>query len=265
MSRDPILMDNFMQDKDIYSTLASTAYKLPYEQCTKNTPEGKVRRNHGKVLLLALSYGMRAKSLAQSLGISVQEATAIYDGFVDELHVAFEYGDKVRRFCRANGYAKTIFGRKRRFPAYTLPEYEVRGEVPIDTKREIIRKIKRAYWTDRYNVIADLETRYSCSIIDNTKEINKGETEILNSVIQGSAALMTKLALIKVHTDKRLIELGAFPVLAIHDEIIMEVPKENADKAVKIMEECMLSAAKEMVEDVPFKAEGEILERWYKD
>lgn len=185
MSGDPILIENFKEGRDIYSTLASKAYKLPYEQCTKATKEGKVRRNHGKTLLLALSYGMQYKSLAIQLDISDEEAKKLLEDFVNEMHVAFEFGARTRQFCKTNGYVKTLWGRKRRFPTYSGPQYKVVGDISAEVKQSIITRIKKAHYSQRFDLMKDLESRYSVKIVDNTQEIRKAETQILNSMIQG--------------------------------------------------------------------------------
>ena len=103
VSQDPMLIENFRSDRDIYSTLISLAMKLPYEACTKDTKEGKTRRNKGKILQLALSYGMQTKALAQQLDMNQEEAQELYTNFRDNLHTAFEYGEQVKGFCKVNG------------------------------------------------------------------------------------------------------------------------------------------------------------------
>ena len=80
-----------------------------------------------------------------------------------------------------------------------------------------------------------------------------------------SAADMTKVALNMANNDEELKAMGAFPVMAIHDEIIIEAPKEFAEQAKERLEYLMIEAARQKVKLVPFKAEGEVMERWIKD
>lgn len=265
ISSDPVLVDNYQQNKDVYSTLASMAYKLPYEQCTKDTKEGKVRRNHGKILQLALSYGMQARALAVELNVGEEEAVELYNAFRDNLHVAFEFGEKMKQFAKRNGYVKTLWGRKRRFPDYTLPPYQIVGNISPEKKQAIVQKLSRTRRDAKQALIQEYEQENGISIIDNTFKIRQCDTQILNSIIQGSAADMTKVALIMANNDPELISLDARPVLVIHDEIILECKKENAERATKRLEEVMVAAAKQKVKTVPFKAEGEVMERWHKD
>lgn len=76
---------------------------------------------------------------------------------------------------------------------------------------------------------------------------------------------MTKVALILIDRDEFLNSIDAKPVLAIHDEIILEAPKEHAEAVTKRLEELMVEAAYQKISKVPFKAEGEVMERWVKD
>lgn len=76
---------------------------------------------------------------------------------------------------------------------------------------------------------------------------------------------MTKVALNMANNDEELKAMGAFPVMAIHDEIIIEAPKEFAVQAKERLEYLMIEAARQKVKLVPFKAEGEVMERWIKD
>lgn len=76
---------------------------------------------------------------------------------------------------------------------------------------------------------------------------------------------MTKMAMIKVENDPLMNEWDAKLILQIHDELVVEVPDKYAEMAKVRLEELMVEAAQEMVKDVPFVAEGEVMDRWYKD
>jgi len=76
---------------------------------------------------------------------------------------------------------------------------------------------------------------------------------------------MTKVALLLLAKDEYLNSIDAKPVLAIHDEIILEAPKEHAEQAMKRLEALMVQAAQKKVKTVPFEVSGEVMERWVKD
>lgn len=68
-----------------------------------------------------------------------------------------------------------------------------------------------------------------------------GERCAMNSPIQGTAADVIKLAMIKV--DRRLREQGMRTrlILQVHDELILEAPLDEAEAAARLLKECMES------------------------
>ncbi len=90
---------------------------------------------------------------------------------------------------------------------------------------------------------------------------NFGERVARNSPIQGSSADIIKIAMINV--DKKLKEsgLGARLLLQVHDELLVECPRENADKVLEILKGEMESAVKL---DVPLVVEAKCGENWYE-
>ena len=59
--------------------------------------------------------------------------------------------------------------------------------------------------------------------------------QAVNTVIQGSAADIIKLAMLRVHADKRLAELDARFILQVHDELLLEAPEAAAAEAAEIL------------------------------
>ena len=79
--------------------------------------------------------------------------------------------------------------------------------------------------------------------------------------IQGAAADIIKIAMIRV--ENRLIKekMNARLILQVHDELIVEAPQDEAEKAAKILTEEMESAASL---SVPLLAEAKIGRTWYE-
>jgi len=69
------------------------------------------------------------------------------------------------------------------------------------------------------------------------------ERQAVNTLIQGTAADIIKLAMLAVNNDTLLKELDAHLLLQIHDELILEVPEANAERAGKRMAEIMMNIA----------------------
>jgi len=87
-----------------------------------------------------------------------------------------------------------------------------------------------------------------------------GERIAMNSPIQGTAADIIKIAMIKVWKALRDEGLKTKLILQVHDELILEAPVEEKDRAFRILEENMKSAAELAVELVVDVHEGE---DWY--
>ena len=90
---------------------------------------------------------------------------------------------------------------------------------------------------------------------------NFGERVARNSPIQGSSADIIKIAMINV--DKKLKEsgLGARLLLQVHDELLVECPRENAERVLEILKSEMENAVKL---DVPLVVEAKSGENWYE-
>jgi DNA polymerase-1 len=70
-----------------------------------------------------------------------------------------------------------------------------------------------------------------------------GERVAMNMPIQGAAADIIKRAMIRVHRLLKAEGLRSRLVLQVHDELLLEVPQEEADRATEILREAMEGAA----------------------
>jgi len=120
-------------------------------------------------------------------------------------------------------------------------------------------------WTESWREFARVHG-YVTTMIGRRRylEIGDGlgyEREATNTPIQGTAAEMTKLAVLKLR--KRLQPLGGHIVNVVHDEIDSEVPDEAADEAVSQIRSGMIEAAGSLVK-VPFEIDVKVSDRWDK-
>ncbi|MGX8717825.1 MAG: DNA polymerase, partial [Desulfovibrio sp.] len=89
------------------------------------------------------------------------------------------------------------------------------------------------------------------------------ERQAVNTLIQGSAADLIKFAMLAVHGDPLLKDLGARLLLQVHDELIVEVPQENAPQAAGRLSALMTDTASWGVElSVPLVADAGIGSNW---
>ena len=83
----------------------------------------------------------------------------------------------------------------------------------------------------------------------------------MNMPIQGSAADIIKLAMVEVSGKLREKGLKAKLVLQIHDELIVDCPKEEAETVSMLMQSCMENVVKLKVKLV---ADAKIGNSWFE-
>lgn len=117
-SKEQVLLDAFREGRDAYATLASEFFGKPYEDCYK-LPDGSdtEERKQMKVVLLSSMYGASKYGLAESLGISVDEAEKFRVDFFKKYRKIDAFINETQRFANRNGFV--WIGdkqRKRRLP-----------------------------------------------------------------------------------------------------------------------------------------------------
>ncbi|MBR4539636.1 MAG: DNA polymerase I [Clostridia bacterium] len=90
---------------------------------------------------------------------------------------------------------------------------------------------------------------------------NFGERAAMNTPVQGTAADIIKLAMVRVHDALKKEGLKARLILQVHDELLIETPQEEAETVARILQECMeqVYALK-----VPLVAEVKMGESWFE-
>ena len=97
----------------------------------------------------------------------------------------------------------------------------------------------------------------------NSKNFNLrsfAERTAVNSPIQGTAADVIKVAMLRVQENLKASKLSAKMLLQVHDELILEVPPQEIAKVIVILKECMENAVKL---DVPLKIDVNVGFDWY--
>ena len=121
LSGDEALIQAFTSGADFHASTASRVFDVPIEQVT---PE---QRSRAKAVNFGIVYGQQAFGLAQSLGISIAEAKGMIDRYFEVHPGVRAYLDETVEQARANGYAQTMFGRKRHIPELRAANGNTRG------------------------------------------------------------------------------------------------------------------------------------------
>lgn len=283
---DTQMYDTFMAGKDIYAEIASRSFHKPYEECLEFrpdrtvNPEGKERRSRAKVILLSLLYGKSDEGIAEDLNCSLAEAKSIKASVFTGFPAIAQFERDSLDFAYENGYVTTVCGRKRRLPDLMLDEYEfkwaddtpratdaldfddISNEVPYDIQDKWWNKLMKAKPRDKRKIFEQANKQDGVLIIDNGKKIADATRQCVNSCIQGSAADLTKIAMIDLINNERLKELGFKLLLQIHDEVITECPEENIKECSELLASIMSKAAEKILE-MPIRCDVEVTKEWY--
>ena len=288
---DSQMYDTFIQGKDLYSEIASKAFNKPYEECKEfnadgtTNKEGKARRTQAKSILLGALYGRGIASIAEQLGCTFDEAKAIKESVFRGFPAIREFEERSLQMARDLGYVTTVCGRKRRLPDMQLPEYEIGWQkghepegdildfddtevyVPRQKENYYLSKLQRVRGKDRREQkqrITDEALREHLVITDNGGKIAEATRQCVNARIQGSAADLTKLAMIELYNNQHLRDLGFRMLIPVHDEIIAECPRENMKECSELLASTMSHAAEEILQ-MPIKCDVACSVAWYGD
>jgi len=174
-----------------------------------------ISRTQAKTINLGLFYGMGKAKLQAELGLSTKdEATKLFNKYHENVPFVKDLSDAISRDGAAFGYIKTFGGRRCRFNKWEIAEWNAGKLVSPMSK-------------------PDAEAAYFKKYPEAKKaNIRRAYTyKALNKLIQGSAADMTKQAMLDLYKE------GIVPHIQIHDELDISVESpEQAKKIIDIME-----------------------------
>jgi DNA polymerase I-like protein with 3'-5' exonuclease and polymerase domains len=192
-----------------------------------------IDRSGGKTMVLALSYGIGPDKVAASIGCSMVEARNLMNDFEAQFPMIGQYKSRVVRLAKQRSgtpYVETVFGRRRYIPDLRIPAVTVPYRDMTEKQREQRSRLARA------------------------------ERQAFNTVIQGSAADIMKLAIVRAHscfTDEPEVNV----LLTVHDELVTSTPTDRAEEAAEAIRISMEGITiPEMT--VPLVADVKVVERW---
>ena len=109
-SQDPHMVEAFRSGQDVHAATAAKIFGVPIEEVTKD------QRRQAKTANFGIIYGISAFGLAQQLDCSRAEAKALIDGYFAAFPGVIDYIERQKQLAREQGYAVTLFGRKRYLP-----------------------------------------------------------------------------------------------------------------------------------------------------
>ena len=187
LSQDENMIRVFTDGHDLHAATASTIYKKPIEEVTRDERTKSKRANFGII------YGITIFGLAERLDISRDEAKQLIDGFFETFPRVREYMEHAKVKARQQGYVETLFGRRRYLPDINSQNATVRGFA---------------------------------------------ERNAINAPIQGTAADIIKVAMIRIFQRFKAEGIRSKMILQVHDELNFSVlPEEKGRVEAIVLEE----------------------------
>lgn len=272
--QEQIVFANFTKDKnllqfykdklgDMHSFIASKLTSI-YPQLTglslaEIKEKFPLERGEAKKAGFALNYGGNGRTVAENVGVSEESGDKIYEDYFRAFPGIKDYAEKTQRKALKYGYIQ--FNDVTYSKAF-LPNFDEFKDLE-----------KQVYSPGFWEVYREEKRRESALFISKLKPLvrkyfkYKGEVyrKSLNAPIQGTAAEITKLAAIYVF-DWLIQSDLIFKVLItnlIHDELLLESPRECAEKVAAVVTEKMRVAGSYFCKTIPLTADS-LITQWWK-
>jgi DNA polymerase I-like protein with 3'-5' exonuclease and polymerase domains len=182
-----------------------------------------ISRTQAKTINLGLFYGMGKNKLQAELGLSKVDADNLFNKYHENVPFVKDLMNRTSNHAQASGSIGTLLGRKCRFDKWEPNTFGMHTPMSYEEAERTYGRgrIKRAF-----------------------------TYKALNKLIQGSAADMTKKAMLDLYKE------GIIPHIQIHDELDISIEsEEQAKKIIEIMENAVTLA-------VPNKVDFESGDTW---
>ena len=188
----------------------------------------KIPRSQAKVINLGLFYGMGKAKLQAELGVSKDKAAELFDQYHAKVPFVKQLMNSASNRAQERGQIRTLLGRLCRFHLWEPNSFGMhKAMLHEDALREHGPGIRRAY-----------------------------TYKALNKLIQGSAADMTKKAMLELYKE------GILAHIQIHDELDLSVESDaQAKKIIEIMENAVSLEVPNKVDYETGKTWGDIYDK----
>jgi len=182
----------------------------------------QIPRTQAKTINLGLFYGMGKAKLQAELGVTKEKASQLFNTYHGRVPFVKQLMERASNRAQDRGQIRTLLGRLCRFHLWEPNQFGMHKALPHeDALREHGPGIRRAY-----------------------------TYKALNKLIQGSAADMTKKAMLELYKE------GIIPHIQIHDELDLSIKDDKeANRVIEIMENAVTL-------EVPNKVDYEHGDTW---
>ena len=227
IANDDGLKEIFSKNYDFYSTIAIKTEKLNQYSPDPKDPNylKKVApglRNKAKGYSLGVPYGMGGYALAMTIGVNKKEGAQLVEDYLNAFPQLRSWMETSKQFAKENGYVKNEVGRIRHLPR-VKQIYERLGDDLMDYKKKKALEIK--YGKDK--------------IINLYRDYKNGLNASMNFQIQSLAAAVVNRSAIEITKEFKKQNIFGWVCANIHDQLVIEVKKDQAEIAAKIVQDKM--------------------------
>ena len=203
-----------------------------------------ISRKQAKTINLGLFYGMGKIKLQKELGLDQRQAKELFNEYHSRVPFVRQLSQELIAFAKENKLLFTLHDRFCRFDKWETtnkewnPEINRFNEVPLYTEQQA-REAFKAEMLDKYK-----ENKIDPNYMDYFERYYTPAFtyKALNRLIQGSAADMTKKAMVDLH------EKGIVPHIQIHDELCFSITDHETKLIQSVMEETIPLEVKNKVD-----------------
>jgi DNA polymerase I len=181
----------------------------------------KDQRRQAKSINFGLLYGMGPFALSRQTGLTLAEAEDFVKNYFARFPGIKAYLDETKRMAAERGYVETLLGRRRYFPllAQFTPTH--------DATSAVLRA--------------------------------RAERDAINAPVQGTAADIIKLAMLRLPSALTAAQLQARLLLQVHDELVLECPTAEVEAVAAATRQIMENA---FLLDIPLGVEVRSGQNW---
>ena len=203
-----------------------------------------ISRKQAKTINLGLFYGMGKIKLQKELGLDQKQARELFNEYHGRVPFVRQLSQELITFAKENKLLFTLYDRFCRFNKWETtnkewnPEINRFNEVPLYTEEQA-REAFKAEMLDKYK-----ENKIDTNYMDYfDRYYTPAFTyKALNRLIQGSAADMTKKAMVDLY------EKGIIPHIQIHDELCFSITDHEPELIKETMEQTIPLEVKNKVD-----------------
>ena len=238
-SKDPALINAFLEGKDLHGNTAKMMFRL---DCDANDVKKLYPdlRTQGKVIAFLLQYGGGASTLYESLNgdgeldtiakveghdkksdfygchKGIEVAQRLMDLYFEGFKGIAKFMKSQKKLAHRQGFIRTLVGRKRRLPEIYSENF---GQVS---------------YAERLSINACIQGSGADIMINAQNRVEGTNPHTMTKYYCQENSCEPFIA------HERLRELDCDMLVQIHDELLLECPEENCEEAIKIIRDCMI-------------------------